>query len=154
MGINYKKYGTWAVVTGASEGIGKAFAVELAKAGFSLVLVARRRALLEQLAGDLSQDFGIECKTVVADLAHPTGVDLLIEQTRTIDVGLLIAAAGFGTSGAFVDLAIQEELAMIDVNCRAVVKLAHYFAKAHHGQPPMPPPKPSSNRLLKVCELS
>lgn len=128
MGINYKKYGTWAVVTGASDGIGKAFAVELAKSGFSLVLVARRRALLEQLAGDLSQDFGIECKTVVADLAHPTGVDLLIEQTRTIDVGLLIAAAGFGTSGAFVDLAIQEELAMIDVNCRAVVKLAHHFA--------------------------
>lgn len=129
MGISHKKYGTWAIVTGASEGIGEAFAIELAKAGFSLVLVARRLELLEQLARNLSQDFGIDCRSIVADLAHPTDVDLVIEQTRNIDVGLLIAAAGFGTSGTFVDLALQDELAMIDVNCRAVVKLSHHYAK-------------------------
>lgn len=123
------KYGSWAVVTGASDGIGKAFAIALAQSGFSLVLVARRHELLEQLAQDLISRFGIECNIVSADLATPNGVNLVIQQTQALDVGLLIAAAGYGTSGAFVDAPIDEELAMIDLNCRAVVALTHHFAK-------------------------
>lgn len=123
-----EKFGQWAVVTGASDGIGKAFAEKLAELGFSLVLVARRRDRLEQLNLELAKKFGNECKVVSADLASPTGVDLVIEQTQNLDVGLLVGAAGYGTSGAFVDANLQDELAMIDVNCRAVVQLAHHFA--------------------------
>jgi short-subunit dehydrogenase len=93
-----------------------------------LVLVARLRELLEQLNLELTEKYGTECKVVSADLASPTGVDLVIEQTQNLDVGLWVAAAGFGTSGAFTEIKLQDELAVIDVNCRAVVQLAHHFA--------------------------
>lgn len=123
------RYGTVAVVTGASDGIGKAFAEELARAGFGLVLVARRATTLESLAADLARRHGIEAQVLAMDLAHPAAVDRLLARTQDMDIGLLIAAAGFGTSGRFTDLDVAVELDMIDVNCRAVTGLAHGFAR-------------------------
>lgn len=123
-----KKYGQWAIITGASDGIGKAFAVELAARGFSLVLVARRHELLEQLGKELSGKHGIECKAISLDLSLPTATESLAAQTATLDVGLLVAAAGFGTSGPFVNVPLVDELSMIDVNCRVVVEQTHVFA--------------------------
>lgn len=124
----YKKYGGWAVVTGASDGIGKAFAESLAAAGFSLVLVARRGDRLENLGRELSAKHGIQFRVIAADLARPMDVAAVLEATGDLDVGLFVASAGFGTSGNFADAPLPEELAMVDVNCRAVVAMTHAFA--------------------------
>ncbi len=118
-----EKYGPWAVVTGASEGIGRGFALRLAEQGLNLVLVARRGDVLDALARSLP----VAARVVVADLATEEGVAEVIAASEELDVGLLVASAGFGTSGAFVDGDMTRELAMIDVNCRAVAALAHHF---------------------------
>ena len=122
-----ERYGPWAVVTGASEGIGREFALRLAEAGVNVVLAARREAQLLALAEELRIRHTIEARVVRADLTQPADVDALVERTAQLDVGLLVAAAGFGTSGSFLQSALAEELAMVDVNCRAVAALSHHF---------------------------
>jgi len=123
-----RNYGPCAVVTGASDGIGKAFAQELAAAGFDLVLAARRHTELDALASALSVKYGVSCLVVDLDLAHADAPERLIAAANGRDVGLLVAAAGFGTSGYFADNAVADESAMIDVNCRAVAELTHFYA--------------------------
>ncbi|MGJ4919002.1 SDR family NAD(P)-dependent oxidoreductase [Bradyrhizobium oligotrophicum] len=124
-----RAYGTYAVVTGASDGIGRAVAMRLAEAGFGLVLVARRRAVLEALAAELEPRTPIRPVVITADLSVPDDVDRIARETADLDVGLLVAAAGFGTSGPFVDGDLAAELNMIDVNCRALAQLTHLFGR-------------------------
>ncbi len=119
-------YGPWAVVTGASDGIGREFARSLARDGFKLVIVARRRQALESLARELSNT---EVRVVDADLATAEGRARVEHETASLDVGLLVASAGFGTSGPFLDNALEAELAMIDVNCLAVAAMSHSFGR-------------------------
>ncbi len=121
------RYGPWAIVTGASDGIGRAFAHSLAEMGFNLVLAARREDVLVDLASELARAHDIEALVIATDLGQPGGVDELVSRTRSLDVGLLIAAAGFGTSGPFVDAQVDSELEMIAVNCVAVAALSHHF---------------------------
>jgi short-subunit dehydrogenase len=120
-----EKYGPWAVVTGASDGIGREFARSLAKEGFKLVLVARRKDRLEELETELK----VDSKIVAVDLSTAEGVATLEHETRTLDVGLVVASAGFGTSGPFLGGDLDAELSMIDVNCRAVASLSHHFGQ-------------------------
>jgi uncharacterized protein len=121
-----KRYGPWAVVTGASDGIGREFVRSLAREGFNVVAVARRRAALEALAGEFPDG---QVRPLDTDLGTPEGLLRVDEETRALDVGLLVAAAGFGTSGDFLSTAVDAELSMIDVNCRAVAALSHVFGK-------------------------
>ncbi len=120
-------YGPWAVITGASSGIGRELAVQLASAGFHLLLTARRRSLLEELAAEVKSAHKIETRIVAADLALPTETDKLIEAARDLDTGLLIAAAGFGTSGHFLSSPLEKEVEMLKVNCEALLILTHHF---------------------------
>lgn len=124
-----RRYGPWAVVTGASDGIGRAFAHRLAAAGLDLVLVARRGDVLHALATELSRRFGVEVQVVAADLGQPGGVAEVVDRTRTLEVGLLVAAAGFGTSGAFLDADLERERDLLQVNCWAVLELAQVFGR-------------------------
>ena len=88
-----QQYGPWALVTGASEGIGREMALALAEAGLNLVLVARRQSLLEQLATELGAH-GIQTRVVAADLAQPAGTDAVLREASDLEVGLLVAASG------------------------------------------------------------
>lgn len=119
----------WAVVTGASDGIGRAFAHALAAQGHALVLVARRGPLLQALATELQQAHGTACLVFECDLSRPGSVASLDAATRDLDVGLLVAAAGFGTSGPLLDADLDTELQMLDVNCRAVLALCWLFGR-------------------------
>jgi short-subunit dehydrogenase len=123
------KYGKWAVITGASSGIGRAMATELAATGLNLVLVARRQAELDQAAKYLSARYGVETRVLAVDLANARSLTQIAADTKDLDVGLLAAAAGFGTAGNFLDAKLEDELTMLDVNCRAVMQLSLHFGK-------------------------
>jgi short-subunit dehydrogenase len=123
------RFGKWAVVTGASSGIGRAMATELAARGLNLVLVARRQAELEKVAGNLSTRYGVEARVLAVDLAIATALTQIESKTKDLDIGLLVAAAGFGTAGNFLEAKLEDELAMLDVNCRAVMQLSLHFGK-------------------------
>lgn len=128
------KYGKWAVITGASSGIGRAVATELAAKGLNLVLVARRQTELDQTANHLSAEYGVKTRVLAVDLATVSAVNQIESETSDLDVGLLVAAAGFGTAGNFLDAKLEVELAMLEVNCRAVMQLSLYFGRRFAGQ--------------------
>ncbi len=131
-----ERYGPWAVVTGASDGIGREIARRLAERGLNLVLVARRVDRLSQLAAELSARHGVDTRVIGVDLTRPDAVTMVLSATETLDVGLLVAAAGFGTSGNFLDANLERELEMIDVNCRSVAALSMLFGRrfVHQGR--------------------
>ena len=132
-----KKYGPWAVVTGASEGIGEAFAKELAAKGLNLVLVARREDRLVALAKELKSKFNIEIRIEATDLASKSSALGLFNNTENLDVGLLVAAAGFGSSGPMLAAHDRTETDLVEVNCAAVLQQClHYgrrMASNHRG---------------------
>jgi short-subunit dehydrogenase len=128
------RYGPWAVVTGASDGIGREMARHLAEAGVHLVLVARGETRLSALAQQLRESHGTDTRVLAVDLAETAGVEALVEATDSLEVGLLAACAGFGTSGRFVDSSLARELELLDVNCRAVAALAHSFGRRFAAQ--------------------
>lgn len=123
------KYGEWAVVTGASSGIGEALAKNLAEAGLNIVLVARRELVLEQVALQLRNEYKIQTKVIAVDLSDQMGVQKVLDQTKNLNVGLMVAGAGFGTSGAFVKADLAKELNMIQVNCSALLTMTLHFTK-------------------------
>ncbi|MEX0801514.1 MAG: SDR family oxidoreductase [Dehalococcoidia bacterium] len=114
-----------ALITGASSGIGAVFATQLAQRRHDLILVARRRDRLEQLAAELSEKQGVTAEVIEADLAGEAGVSAVEERLRSPGVDVLVNSAGFGSSGQFADLPLKRELEEIDLNVRALVRLSH-----------------------------
>jgi uncharacterized protein len=112
-----------ALITGASAGIGAAFARRLAADGFGLVLVARDEARLAQSATRLRETYRIEVEVLSADLATDEGLTAVEDRAREVD--LLINNAGFGNPGTFLDVPIEDELRMLRVHCEAVLRLTY-----------------------------
>jgi hypothetical protein len=121
--------GKWALVTGASAGIGKALAIELAASGTNLVLTARRRDRLQDLAKQLSSKHKINAEIFEADLAKPSAPDEIFALTREkgIAVELLVNNAGFGQYGELSSVEPQRLLDMVQVNCSAVLHLTRLY---------------------------
>jgi len=120
-----QRYGGWAVITGASAGLGEAFARALAREGIPCVLSARREDRLKQLAEELATAHGIETRVLAADLTDPAAVDRLADAVADLDVGILVNNAGFGYAGRFSKLAEDRLRDLVQVNCAAPVVLTH-----------------------------
>jgi len=121
--------GKWALITGASAGIGTALAQELAAGGTNLILTARRRDRLVGLAGELSTKHDIRTLVCVADLAQPLGPQEIFEftESKNIVVDLLVNNAGFGAYGEFYKTRLDRLVEMVQVNISAVVHLTHLY---------------------------
>jgi len=125
----FAAFGPWAVVTGASAGLGEQFARQLAPLGFKLVLVARRAERLETLAQELAKTHGTECRPLPLDLSAEGADARLDEATADLDVGLFVNNAGLGYYGSFVEQDRERLAGLVRLNCAAVALLAHRFAR-------------------------
>lgn len=123
------KYGPWAIVTGASSGIGLEFAMQLASNSFNLVITARRKNLLDNLAIKLESQFNIEVCTVVADLSTPTGIQSLKDATKSLDIGLLVNNAGNLIAGSFLKLDLKAVSRMQFLHITSPVELSYFYAQ-------------------------
>ncbi len=123
------RFGPWAVVTGASSGIGEAFARQLAGKGNHLVLIARREDRLQRLAEELRETNGVETRIVPVDLASDDFLPAVEQATRDLQIGLLVNNAGVLSAGRFLDHDLRDELNQLHVNTRAVLTLAHHFGR-------------------------
>jgi short-subunit dehydrogenase len=123
------RYGPWAVVAGASEGIGASFSRKLAARGLNLVLVARRSEPLEGLAAELTAKHGIEVRIQSLDLGSADVIAAMRMATESLDVGLLIYNAAYSPIGAFLDVDVEGHLKAVDVNVRGPLLLTHYFGR-------------------------
>jgi short-subunit dehydrogenase len=128
MGNTQDFRGKWALVTGASSGIGVALARELASHGSKLILTARRKDRLETLAAELAAK-GTEVRIVVADLNNPAAPQRIFEETEGagLTVDILVNNAGLGQYGVFAESPVEQEVSQVRVNCEAMVRLARLF---------------------------
>jgi short-subunit dehydrogenase len=119
------RYGPWALVAGASAGLGAEFAVQLAARGLNLVLVARRAGLLKSLAESLSTKYGIMVRDIPLDLAEPQAAERIALATRDIEVGLLVYNAAYSAIGSFLQRPLDDHLLELATNCRTPLALVH-----------------------------
>ena len=118
------RYGAWALVAGASEGLGAAYARALASRGMNLLLVARRKALLNVLVDELHRNFGVEARGLEADLGAPDFVEKIEEAAAGLDLGLVVYNAAYAPMGRFPEMDSSDLSRVIDVNVRAPMLLA------------------------------
>ncbi|HEX7858268.1 MAG TPA: SDR family NAD(P)-dependent oxidoreductase [Sphingobium sp.] len=126
-----EKYGPWALISGASEGTGSAFARRLAGEGINLILIARREGPLKELADELTATHDVECVTATIDLAKPDAIDAIKAVSEGREVGLFIANAGGDPNGTgFFQTDIQNWVDLVTRNVMTVLLCCHHFGGA------------------------
>ena len=119
------KYGPWALIAGASEGLGAEFAKQLASAGLHLVLVARRPDKLREFAAWLEKKYVVRVCTVAADLGAPQSLDLILSALDDKTLGLMVYNAAYSKVGPFVERQADELSSTVDVNARGPLLMVH-----------------------------
>ena len=127
--IDKKRFGPWALVTGASSGIGKEFARQIAASGINVVLVARRDALLAELGRAVSQEFGVQCRALAIDLSEEGFIAGLADATNDLDIGLVVSNAGTGNPGEFLKHDRQLLHETLRLNTIAHLDITHHFGQ-------------------------
>jgi short-subunit dehydrogenase len=123
------KYGPWALVAGASDGVGAAFAEGLAERGVNVVLLARRQAVLDEVAAGIIARTSVETRTLAVDLAEPEGAATVVAATKDLDIGFLVYCAGADPNfEPFLAQPISTAEAMVRRNCVVPMQLCHHFA--------------------------
>jgi short-subunit dehydrogenase len=132
----HRRYGPWAVVTGASAGLGAHYCRQLAARKLNLVLVARREPPMQELAAELHGSYGVECRVLAVDLLAADAIARIEGAVDDLEVGLLVNNAGFGWRGAFLDADPQRLQAMVRLNCEVptLLGLALLPAMAKRGR--------------------
>jgi uncharacterized protein len=125
--LDKKRFGPWALVTGASSGIGKEFARQIAASGINIVLVARREALLREVSVELSKRYGVEHRAVVLDVSREDFIGQLASATDHLDIGLVVSNAGTGNPGEFLKLDRQLHRTTLRVSTMAHLDITHHF---------------------------
>ena len=123
------RYGEWALVAGASEGLGAQFAAQIASRGVNLVLIARRATPLREVCEAISAEHGVEARPVAVDLADPNALLEVAKATDGLEVGLLVYNAAHSRVGPFLDDPLEEHLRALAVNCRGPLMFAHHFGR-------------------------
>lgn len=122
------RYGPWALVAGGSLGMGAAYSRQLAQKGLNVVLVAEAAEPLQTLARSLAAEHGVETRALVVDLGQPGILDGIAAATRDLDIGLIVYNAAHSVVGRFLNVALDDKLRMLDVNCRGPLLLCHHYA--------------------------
>ncbi len=121
------KYGNWALITGATSGIGAEMTSQIAAKGINIVLVARREKELKAHATSLVERYGIETKIMVADLTKEADVDKVTAVDK--EISLLVIAAGMEVNGAFEKTSMEKERQVVQINVMATLALTHHFSQ-------------------------
>ncbi len=130
MPSDFTKYGPWALVTGASSGLGAEFTRQLAAKGLNIILVARRRNRLEELAAEIRSTHHVDTRVIDSDLTADGACARVIAETQDLEVGLLVNNAGYGMSGYYYQLDAERQVNMTVLNCVVPVLLTnHYLPK-------------------------
>lgn len=124
-----EKYGKWAVITGGTSGIGEEMAKIIAAKGVNIVLVSRRQNVLDDKATMIGSKYGVEVKTISADLTKTDDLAKVLRETANLEVGLLIPNAAIENHGFMMDIPLEKELAAIQMDITAVYTMTHHFGK-------------------------
>jgi short-subunit dehydrogenase len=125
--LDKQKFGPWALVTGASSGIGKECARQIAASGINIVLVARRENLLKEAGVEFSKRYGVEHRVVVLDLSREDFIEQLASATNDLDIGLVVSNAGTGNPGEFLKHGQQLLRETVRLGAMAHLDIAHHF---------------------------
>ena len=120
-------YGKWALITGASEGIGKGFAVACAERGFNLIMIARRQELLESSAQQMRDQYAVEVKTLSVDLTEVESIDVIKNLCADLEVGMLINNAAYSFPAEFLSMSDKHIRRQIQINVELVAVLSNHF---------------------------
>jgi short-subunit dehydrogenase len=127
--LDKKRFGPWALVTGASSGIGKEFAHQIAASGINIVLVGRREDLLKEVGVEFSKRYGVEHRVVVLDVSRADFIRQLASATDDLDIGLVVSNAGTGNPGEFLKLDRHLLEETLRLNTMSHLDIAHYFGR-------------------------
>ena len=128
---------TYALITGASKGIGKVIALALAAKGYNIAIIARSEDLLKQVAEEIRGKTKVEVKHLAIDLSEPTAAQKIFDwaSQNGLNVSVLVNNAGYGLSGLFETYPLEQHLAMLQVNCTTLIQLTYLFLPSLKKQP-------------------